>query len=77
MEKRRFQTWTLVIIFGFTWLCSLSGILGTNGYVASNHDRTFTYNVQYGSYSYSHRRARNAFLLIHRFKIQTSRKAEV
>ena len=55
MEKRRFQIWMLVLILGSTWLCSLSGILGTNGYVASNYDRTFTYNVQYGSYLYSHR----------------------
>ena len=54
MKKRLLQTSLLIIIFGLMWISSLREVLGTEYSFASNYDRTYTFDVQYGYYRSSH-----------------------
>jgi hypothetical protein len=55
MKKRLLQTSLLVIILGLMWIPSLREALGTESSFASNYDHTYTFDVQYGVYGFSHK----------------------
>ncbi|MCJ7560520.1 Ig-like domain-containing protein [Candidatus Bathyarchaeota archaeon] len=55
MKKRLLQTSLLIIILGLMWISSLREVLSSEYSFASNYDRTYTFDVQYGYYRLSHR----------------------
>ena len=55
MKKRLLQTSLLVIIFGLMLVSSSMEVLASESAFASNYDRTYTFDVQYGYYRFSHR----------------------
>jgi hypothetical protein len=55
MKKRLLWASFLVIILGLMWVPSLKEVLGTQYSFAGNHEDTYTFDVQYGYYRFSHR----------------------
>jgi len=55
MKKSFLPTSLLIIIIGLMWTSSLSEVLGSEYPFASDYDRTYTFDFQYGYYRPSHK----------------------
>jgi hypothetical protein len=55
MEKRFFTVSLLLVILGLMLLNPLMEVFGAEAECASNYDRTYTFNVQYGYCRFSHK----------------------